>query len=391
MGSFKIVYSFEQWCKDNNHQDYLDLWDYELNDKKPNEVSYGSSKKCWFKCNKGLHQSELTKILSSTSAQNSPIRCTRCNSFGQYLLDTYGNLDIWSPINLEDPFNITKKSDKRISLICPICNNIKNTTPRNHVYYGFGCVCSDGVSYPNKFITSLIMQLEIEFNCEMVFEWSQNKRYDHYIPSINCIIENNGIQHYTGWHNDIHDLHRQLENDALKEKLAQDNGIENYIVLNCSKSDKIWMKNNIMDSRLPEILGFKEMEIDWDECEKFTTSNRVKEACDIWNSGKINNTLDLAKYMGVDRSTVGRYLNKGNEYRWCNYNGKEEMRKVSVPFRKQVEVLKDGVSYGVFEGVRYLSRQSKKLFGIFLDQGAIGRVCRGEKESYKGYIFRYVN
>ena len=46
----KIEYSFAQWCLDNDHQDYLDLWDYELNDKLPSEIGAYSQKKFYFKC-----------------------------------------------------------------------------------------------------------------------------------------------------------------------------------------------------------------------------------------------------------------------------------------------------------------------------------------------------
>ena len=42
--------TFEQWCIENNRYDILLSWDYDLNDCSPDEVTYMSSKKCWFKC-----------------------------------------------------------------------------------------------------------------------------------------------------------------------------------------------------------------------------------------------------------------------------------------------------------------------------------------------------
>ena len=39
--------SFEKWCLDNNRQDILDRWDYELNYLKPYDVPSKSSKKYW--------------------------------------------------------------------------------------------------------------------------------------------------------------------------------------------------------------------------------------------------------------------------------------------------------------------------------------------------------
>ena len=42
--------SFEKWCIDNNHQDYLDRWDYDKNKKLPSIISKGSHTKAWLKC-----------------------------------------------------------------------------------------------------------------------------------------------------------------------------------------------------------------------------------------------------------------------------------------------------------------------------------------------------
>ena len=50
MKTVKVKYSFAEWCKDNNHQDWLDRWDYELNEVGPENVASGSNKKYYFKC-----------------------------------------------------------------------------------------------------------------------------------------------------------------------------------------------------------------------------------------------------------------------------------------------------------------------------------------------------
>ena len=44
----KFEKSFYEWCIENNHEDWLELWDYELNECSPKEVGYGSNKKYWF-------------------------------------------------------------------------------------------------------------------------------------------------------------------------------------------------------------------------------------------------------------------------------------------------------------------------------------------------------
>ena len=86
--------SFEQWCINNNKINVLDRWDYELNKIKPDEVGFGSKNKYYFKCPEGIHKSELKIIGSFTNGQEGSMKCNACNSFGQYLLDTYGESGI---------------------------------------------------------------------------------------------------------------------------------------------------------------------------------------------------------------------------------------------------------------------------------------------------------
>lgn len=79
--------SFEQWCINNNRQDVLDRWDYELNDCKPSDIGYSTNKKYYFKCLRCLHISELKNINAFTSKQEGNINCKQCNSFAQWGID----------------------------------------------------------------------------------------------------------------------------------------------------------------------------------------------------------------------------------------------------------------------------------------------------------------
>lgn len=138
--------SFEQWCLDNDHEDYLDLWDYNLNDVNPSEIGFGSNKKYWFKCSRGLHKSDVIKISNSTSTQNTPIKCKKCNSFGQYLLDTYGEnaLDLyWDKSNIINPFDIDKCSLKKVKIKCLDLNHGSYEITCANFYNGNRCsVCA---------------------------------------------------------------------------------------------------------------------------------------------------------------------------------------------------------------------------------------------------------
>lgn len=116
------MYSFKDWCIDNNLNEWLELWDYELNDKLPDEVSYRANQYCYFKCKDGLHTSEsklLTNLARSTNMNN--LFCRQCKSFGKWLIDTYGECGIemlWSDKNTISPFSVYTHSRTTIYLRC---------------------------------------------------------------------------------------------------------------------------------------------------------------------------------------------------------------------------------------------------------------------------------
>jgi len=115
--------SFEQWCIENNKHDVLNRWDYKLNNCKPSEISYGSKTKIYLKCPRGLHKSELKSINDFTSNfSDGIIRCKKCNSFAQYLIDLYGNnaLELYWDYekNTVSPWEIDKNSINRVYIKC---------------------------------------------------------------------------------------------------------------------------------------------------------------------------------------------------------------------------------------------------------------------------------
>lgn len=116
------MYSFKDWCIDNNLRDWLLLWDYELNDESPENITYRANKYCYFKCIRGLHSSERKNIGNLTRNTNcTNLFCVQCRSFGQWLLNTYGDCGIevvWSDKNTVSPFNISVKSGQDIYVKC---------------------------------------------------------------------------------------------------------------------------------------------------------------------------------------------------------------------------------------------------------------------------------
>ena len=110
--------SIEEWCIENDRQDVLNRWDYELNNCKPSEICYSTYKKYWFKCDKHIeHKSELKSISRFVMGQSSAMECKQCNSVAQWMLDN--NLKIenyWDyDKNIINPWGINYgNNDKKV-------------------------------------------------------------------------------------------------------------------------------------------------------------------------------------------------------------------------------------------------------------------------------------
>ena len=107
-------------------------------------------------------------------------------------------------------------TNKKIKAICPYCKKEKMIAPGTLFKNGLGCVCSDGQTYPNKFVWCVLNQLGIDYIPEYCPSWISPKRYDIYIPSLNCIIENHGPQHYEQCTFTRRSLQEEQENDKYK-------------------------------------------------------------------------------------------------------------------------------------------------------------------------------
>ena len=121
--------------------------------------------------------------------------------------------------------------------------------------------------------------------------------------------------------------------------------------------------------------------IDWDECEKFAIKNIIKDVCDYKNNNPNATTSEISKYFPVTKGTIGKYLHIGTDMGWCYYNGNN----------KRIEIIKEGISIGIYNSAKELSADSLKTFGIFFSEELIRRNCRKENILYKGYKFQYVS
>ena len=118
------IKSLQEWCNENDCLQYLDFWDYEMNQISPDKIAYSTHKKYYFKCiNKNhKHKSELKRIDNLVSNKFSTLTCIQCNSFGQWFIDNYSADELekyWDfDKNIENPFFIAKNSHKKIFIKC---------------------------------------------------------------------------------------------------------------------------------------------------------------------------------------------------------------------------------------------------------------------------------
>lgn len=357
----------------------------------------------WYKyrCNKCNNEDWV--IEHSLCTQNTG--CNICNATAPKAklgINTIWDTDRWMVdlgMSERDAQTHTKACNDKILVKCPNCKKDKSCKISDiYSNKSIGCTCGDGFSYPEKFITSMLTQLNIKFDNQLskdIASWCKEYKYDFYMQKYNTIIEAHGLQHYEE-SNRGRTLAEEQENDEIKKKLALNNGIQNYVVLDCRYSDLDYIKNSILNSELAKLLDLST--VDWLKCEEFALKNIVKEVCNYWNNKeKEETTQTIAENnpWGIkSKETICRYLKKGVTLGWTNYNPKEEMIKSAVKVSKitskQVEIFKDGISLGVFESCAELSRQSKELFGVKLSQGNISSVCIGKRSHHKGFIFKYI-
>lgn len=254
--------------------------------------------------------------------------CSFCS--GHQVLRGYNDLWTLRPdiakmlLNPEDGYLYTINSNYKTDWKCPDCGLvIKDKFIYDVSKNGLRCKnCSDGMSYAEKFIYDFLRQLKLEFLYDRAFDWSNNKRYDFYIPKFDMIIETHGEQHYVERFNfknssrNSRSLLEEIANDDFKMNLAIQNGIKIYIPLNCSVSSLEFIKTSVLHSELNTIFDLSA--IDWNKCHLYALTSTTIYVCNLWNSG-MKNTSEICKHTGFALRTVIKKLKLGTEIGLCDY------------------------------------------------------------------------
>jgi hypothetical protein len=283
-------------------------------------------------------------------------------------------------VDREQASKFRSGSTKRVDLKCPNCGFIKNMMVNTFVRNGFACPqCEDGVSYPEKFVLTLLRSLNIHFiyqATKTTLKWCGESRYDFYIPSLNMIIETHGGQHY---HNSAWGSVDQVAiKDEEKEKLALRNKIKHYIVLDCRKSEPDFIKTGILNSDLSKFFDLNE--VDWKGISKQVESSLLLEVCSCFNLTP-QSPSKIAYEFGLSRHTIMRYLKRGTKLGFCNYYPK------TLCFTGRPVVMVDGEAHLIKKVYPSLNECAKDLN---YSQGNLHTLLKGERKRGKGY-YPFIN
>lgn len=312
------------------HPHLVKQWHPTKNELTLHDVTQGSNKKVWWKCEKG-HEWEVS-INKRTGEGNS---CPYCSN--QKVLKGYNDIATTHPqhikyfINKEDAHIHTHSSTKKVELKCPVCESVKTMIIYNLTRQGFSCdLCSDGIRYPEKLMAFVLSRLGIEFTKQMSYDNGEH-RYDFYLPKHGVILETHGMQHYEhGFKKFGRTLEEEQENDKYKRKLAISNGIlnNNYHEIDCRYSTLEYCRPNI-EQVLSNYIDMSTLtDEDWKEVEIKAQKSLKIEVCKYWKENKeVNSALtaqQVANVFGLHNATIRNYLKWGSAKGFCTYDAKEE-------------------------------------------------------------------
>ena len=236
----------------------------------------------------------------------------------------------------EDGYKYTYGSTFKVNWRCPECGSIiKNKQINTISCHGLLCPnCSDGVSYPEKFMYNLLKQLNTKFDYQYAPKWCRynyyNKLhhgiYDFYIPSMRSIIEmDGGLGHGNKNSSSFKTSEETQFIDDEKDRLAQEHNIK-VIRVDCNyeKIDKfIYIKSNILNSDLSKLFDLSK--INWNMIDVYSCKSLLIEVCNYRNL-YLMTTTQIGHYFNLHYGTIERYLKHGNLLGLCHYNPKEEMK-----------------------------------------------------------------
>lgn len=229
--------------------------------------------------------------------------------------------------NEDDKTKYTEYSKQKVIFKCPNCG-LEMLKSINYVCTnGLRCNrCSDGVSFPNKFMYNILYQIKDELDylqheytpewCQFIIDGKQRKgRYDIYFiyNKKKYIIEmDGGLGHGKKQRNKNADKDHSLEIDFIKEKLATERNI--CVIRINSDYEHIenryeFILNQILTSELNNFLPLDKVDFR-KACVDSSESNKVL-AWELYNQGY--SVKFIAEKLNTWTTTIRSYLIEGKK------------------------------------------------------------------------------
>lgn len=197
------------------------------------------------------------------------------------------------------------------NLRCVNCKSEKQMKICNFTRRGFACSkCSSGISFPERFTSSLLDEIGFEYETQKRFE-GKNWRFDFYIPHLELVIEVHGAQHFgNGWTT----KDEVVVNDNNKRKFIKFELGLNYAAIDISVSEPYYAWSMLEQS---DYLKPYMQNVDYDT---------VVERCNDSVLNKNHNNIirdyergvrlsELSRKYEIDRGTVKHMLLKNGVYK----------------------------------------------------------------------------
>lgn len=120
MPSCIVFMNLKECLESKQRLDILDRWDYDLNKVSPENVSVTDKKKYYFKCPRGIHESELRNVNIFHNNKFKNLECKKCKSFAQVIIDRHGKKyleSIWGK-NDFSPWDYGAESKREAEFKC---------------------------------------------------------------------------------------------------------------------------------------------------------------------------------------------------------------------------------------------------------------------------------
>jgi hypothetical protein len=274
--------------------------------------------------------------------------------------------------NPDNGYKFTKCCGSKTEFVCPSCGTVSKHLISNVVRRGFSCpACSDGISYPNKFMANMLNQLGVHYTSEYSFS-DAKYRYDFYLTNYNIIIEMHGRQHYEKWNVSKRTLEEEQENDKNKMDHALKHNVAHYIVIDAKCSDINYISSRILSSELNNI--FDMSSIDWRQCGYFASGSLVHEAAELYN--KKHSVMDISNKLKHSDTTIRRWLKQATSIGLCEYIPCKGFLKNNRPVillnTKDIvnSISEAGRKYNVsFQNISKNCKRERSYAGVSLETG----------------------